>query len=361
MLAEWWPIGTVIEFRPWHHAPSAIKSGRVVGHGVRNSSAHIKLAESYVIGATYGANNRSTLEINSARIITPPHNSEIQLTSGGGGMPGVTSFKGLAASGAIKKTDIFRAKLDDLDEDHGFNLRGDYGAAEVQAHIESIATAIKTRGVADLEPLAVRIGADGRLKVVDGHCRRRAALLARESGVPVEFLNCLSFRGNDAARVAKMPTSNQWLRLTPLEVGAGYRRLESFGWTRNAIADATGASLRDISRCILLVTANSDVQAMVAQVPYPPVWQLTWCASMAKLLVAYWKKGLAKAAEKGGKRVTAWSIGRSVPKKITQAVVDAAVALVDAEGKEEGAFNTHVRAALLSAVTTYNAVKSEGV
>ena len=159
----------------------------------------------------------------------------------------------------IGKTTQFKIDPRKLEVEDGFNARipGD----ELDAHIAAMKESFKAG--ATIPAIDVRVD-DGRVIVVDGHCRRRAILELIAEGVEIESVDIRQYRGNDAERVAHMLTSAQGKPLTPLECGKSYLRLIRFGWTKPAIASRVGKSISHVEQMILLAESNSDVQAMVA-------------------------------------------------------------------------------------------------
>lgn len=170
------------------------------------------------------------------------------------------SFKTLYQQGEIKKKDIFSVPYPKLTVEAGFNLRVD--GPELEEHIESIAQAVMDG--ADIPPLLVRVDASGNILIVDGHCRHAAIGRAIERGAPIENVDCLPYRGNDADRVARMITSSQGKALTPLETAIGYKRLAAFGWTPDAIAGKAGKTRQHVEQLLILAHANTDVHELVA-------------------------------------------------------------------------------------------------
>lgn len=170
------------------------------------------------------------------------------------------SFKSLAASGAIKKTDLFRVKLDDLKVEKGFNLRLT-SDPEVKEHINGMVKSLLSG--TSLPPLEVRVTDDDMVVIVDGHCRHQAYLTAKAAGAGVEWIDCMPFRGNDVDRVVKMIASSQGLSLTPLQRAMGFKRLRAMGVENNTIADSVGKSTEHVRQLLMLADANSDVHAAI--------------------------------------------------------------------------------------------------
>lgn len=168
------------------------------------------------------------------------------------------SLKALYTAGEVRKKDVFSVPLDKLEFEPGFNLREE--GEELEAHIESMAQFILAGGT--MPPLEVRV-LEGRVLVVEGHCRTRAYRIANERGASIADVACLPFTGNDAARVVKMIASSQGKELTPLERAKGYARLRAFDKDPQEIAGSVGKTRQHVEQLLILADANSDVHALV--------------------------------------------------------------------------------------------------
>ncbi|ADV02155.1 ParB/RepB/Spo0J family partition protein [Alicycliphilus denitrificans] len=174
------------------------------------------------------------------------------------------SFKAQAANShetGVKKTDLYKVPPEKLVEEPGFNER-DYSDPDVQTQIEAFAQAFAAGRY--VPPLVVRIDPiTGDIIVVDGHQRRRGALLAIERGATITHLECLPFRGNDADRVICMLTSSEGLKLKPVGIARGYLRLLNMGSDVQEIARSVAKTPQHVESMLVLAEANSDVQALV--------------------------------------------------------------------------------------------------
>ena len=172
------------------------------------------------------------------------------------------SLKIMAAQGdgSVKKDDAFKVDPRILVEAEGFNLRN-YEDPDVVAQIEAFAQAYAQGQY--VPPLLVRVNDDSQVEVIDGHQRRRGALLAIERGAELAYVQVARFYGNNADRVAVMLRSSEGLKLKPLEVGRGYLRLLRMGFTPADIASRVGRSKARVDQLLLLAQADSDVHALV--------------------------------------------------------------------------------------------------
>lgn len=160
-------------------------------------------------------------------------------------------------TGGVSKTTNFAVDPRILEVEEGFN-----GRPLDDAHVEAMAVSYENGATFPLLDVTVD---DGRIVVRDGHHRHAGALRAIARGAEIRTVECRHFRGNDADRVMLMITSQQGLAMTPLQLGAQYRKMIGFGWTRQQIAARAGKSAQHVGDCIALAESNSDVQGMVTR------------------------------------------------------------------------------------------------
>ncbi|MBV7541939.1 hypothetical protein [Acidovorax sp. sic0104] len=178
--------------------------------------------------------------------------------------PILRSFKAQAASDQtnVKKDDAFKIPPQDLMEEPGFNER-DYNDPDVIAQIEKFAAAFIAGEF--IPPVIVRIDpATGNRYVVEGHLRRKGALLAIERGFTVSYLMCIPFRGNDADRVACMINSAEGLKLNPVGIARGYLRLLNMLQDVGAVAKRVHRTNQQVEAMLVLAEASTSVQKMVS-------------------------------------------------------------------------------------------------
>ena len=174
-----------------------------------------------------------------------------------------TSLKAMAADPSdsqVKKTDLWKVDPRRLIEIDGFNLR-DYDDPDVIAQIESFADAYANGRY--VPPLIVWVDDKGNIIPVEGHLRRRGALLCIERGHDLPFVECVNFKGNDAERVEVMLRSADGLQLKPLNTAMGYLRLHRKGYSNTEIAAKVGRTVARVEQLLLLANANCDVHALV--------------------------------------------------------------------------------------------------
>ncbi len=169
------------------------------------------------------------------------------------------TFKDMTKSGELKRADARKIKLEDIHPEPGFNVRQQGEALE--AHIENLKEYILSGG--QLPALEVRPREDGGVWIVDGHSRHEAYKRAKAVGAPIEWISVVPFTGNDADRIARMMTSNEGLKLTPLETAFAYKRLRGLGLDNPAIAKLVHKTPQHVGQVLLLADADTSVQQAV--------------------------------------------------------------------------------------------------
>ncbi|OAS28002.1 hypothetical protein AYO08_00955 [Pseudomonas putida] len=249
------------------------------------------------------------------------------------------SFKQMIKDGDVRRADAMRVRLEDLHEEPGFNLRIEGEALE--ASIDLLAEFIANGG--QIPPLEVRPRAEGGVWIVDGHRRRRAMLMLDKTGrlprtpnkdnpaILEAWVPVIAFEGSDADRVARIISSQENEKLSPLELAEGYKRLRAFGWTPEQIAKKVGKTRQHVEQVLTVGNANTDVQSLVAagHVSATTAAQVVreHGDGAGKVLGAE----LEKAQASGKKKVTAGSMrGPSIPKPKLEAVHTASRNLIAA-------------------------------
>lgn len=239
----------------------------------------------------------------------------------------VKSFKQMIQAGEVKRADAMKVELDNIHEEPGFNLRIE--GEDLQASIEALADYIMAGGM--YPALEVRPRAGGGVFVVDGHRRRRALLLARERGAPIEWVNVVAFVGNDADRVARIITSAEGRSLAPLEVALGYKRLAAFGLTPDQIAAKVGKTRQHVDQLLILANANTDVQHLVAAGGVSAAVAVKVARQHGEGAGQVLQQELDKAKAAGKAKVTEGTMKpKALPPKVVQPVVDAVDQLLEA-------------------------------
>jgi ParB family transcriptional regulator, chromosome partitioning protein len=205
-----------------------------------------------------------------------------------------------------------------LEEEEGFNLRY-YDDPKVVAHIEAFCESY----MADryVPPMMVRALADGRIVVIEGHCRRRGVQLAIARGANIPLVSVIPFRGNDAERVELMLRSAQGLKLEPLDIARGYLRLQQIGLKPAEIAASQSKTQARVEQLLTLATAGSEVHDLVRTGSVSVDIAIEAIRTHGEQAATLLSHKLEAAKQEGRQRVTK-SVVRSqtVPRKTVEAV-----------------------------------------
>lgn len=246
--------------------------------------------------------------------------------------PSLKMFAADADCVGVKKTDLYRIDPLLLVEEEGFNLR-DYDDPEVQEHIESFANSYATGQ--EVPDILVRVDSEGRIIVVEGHCRRRGALLAIERGHDLPFIGARQFRGNDSERVQVMLRSAQGLQLKPLGIAMGVLRLHRMHHTNTEIAALLGKMTpARVEQLLLLAQADHDVHHLVRQGLVSADVAIEAVRAYREKAGEHLKARLEALATKGKTRVTRSSLrgnvlAPKVARKVATEVVEVFAAAPD--------------------------------
>jgi len=229
------------------------------------------------------------------------------------------SFKTMIKDGTIKRADAMKVRYSDIRVKEGFNLRD--LDDEYETGIEALASYILAGGTFPaLEVIALPDGSG--VEVVDGHRRYDAIGRAIQRGAPIEWVAVVGFQGNEIERRARIYTSNEGVKLRPLEAARGFKRFRGMGLATEEIASLVHRSRPHIENYLVLADAEPDVQALVragavsAEVAIDAVRQHG--AQAGEFLSG--KVIQAKAAGKA--KVTASTIhGRALPRKVVSPLI----------------------------------------
>lgn len=249
------------------------------------------------------------------------------------------SFKQMIKDGDLRRADAMKARLEDLHEEPGFNLRAE--GEELEQSINALAEFIFAGG--QIPALEVRPRAEGGMWVVDGHRRRRAFLKLDLAGrlprVPAKddparleaWISIVSFEGNDADRVARVITSQEGKKLSPLELAEGYKRLSAFGWAPDQIAKKIGKTRQHVEQVMTLGNANTDVQQLVASGQVSATTAVQVVRQHGEEAGKVLGGELQKARATGKSKITAGSMrGPTVPRQKLEVITAVAKELIGA-------------------------------
>jgi ParB/RepB/Spo0J family partition protein len=157
------------------------------------------------------------------------------------------------------RKDMFLVDAKLIHIEPGFNLRIDLG------DIAALAASIKANGFMSDKPLRVTVEQDV-VTVRDGHRRLMAmqTLIADKTDISPLVPCVVEPKGlTDSDRIVNQIISNDGLPLTPLEEGAGFKKLIDAGMKPSEIAEKIGKSHVHVRNRLSLVTAPEAVQEAV--------------------------------------------------------------------------------------------------
>ena len=236
------------------------------------------------------------------------------------------SFKTMIKDGTIKRADAMKVRYSDIRVKEGFNLRD--LDDEYETGIEALAAYMLAGGTFPaLEVIALPDGSG--VEVVDGHRRYDAIGRAIQRGAPIEWVAVVGFQGNEIERRARIYTSNEGVKLRPLEAARGFKRFRGMGLDTEEIAALVHRSRPHIENYLVLADAEPDVQTLVrsgavsAEVAIDAV--RLYGAQAGQFLSG--KVVQAKAA--GKSKVTASAIhGRALPRKVVSPLISGVDAFI---------------------------------
>jgi len=195
--------------------------------------------------------------------------------------------------------DSFLFQPEAIKERPGYNVR-DMDSPETQAHIRKMADAIHAGGTTAFPPITI-CQENGEIYVVAGYCRRRAFVLAKEEGAPIKGILAIANTQNEEERTLDLLNSNDGLPLKPLETAKAIKRLTTFGWTAQEIAQRRGVSTTTITNALALLEAPADVVQMVEQGQVSATLAVNTVRQEGSLLAGKTLRDAVKVAEDHGK------------------------------------------------------------
>ncbi|HTQ70690.1 MAG TPA: hypothetical protein VMH92_04255 [Acidocella sp.] len=174
----------------------------------------------------------------------------------------IKPLQSFTAEAQAQNKKLYLYQIDPLliEEEDGFNLRY-YDDPKVIAHIEAFCDSFLKGSY--VPPMVVRALDDGRIVVIEGHCRRRGLRMAIARGARIPLVSVIPFRGNDAERVELMLRSAQGLKLETLDVARGYQRLLEMGFSVASIAASQSKNVARVEQLLLLAQADPQVHELV--------------------------------------------------------------------------------------------------
>lgn len=214
-----------------------------------------------------------------------------------------------------------------LVEQDGFNPR-DYTDPDVIDHITKLKHAyINGRYV---PPMIVTV-IDGDVVVREGHCRRRAVLMAIDEGHDIKRVRVEEYRGDDVEQVALILTSNDGLKLKTLQRAEVISRLKAYGLNDTEISKKIGCTSTQVARYLTMLQMPHELKELVNADRISATYALQLFTELgAKAATEKAKKGLETGVKKVTPRVVnAVNAKKRLTPKMTRHINDSLLAISD--------------------------------
>ena len=200
----------------------------------------------------------------------------------------------------VTKGNMYSVPPSMLVEEEGFNVR-DYNDPDVVAHVRSLADAYKRGDYVD--PVVVKV-VEGQLLIREGHCRRRAMLLAISEGAELLRTPVLEFKGDEADQAALIVSSNSGLKITALQTAAVYKRLAGWGFSEGEIAERVGKTSQHVNQMLALLELPLELKQQIEAKVISATAALDIFREKGREAVNVVQEAVNKAKEQGKTKVT---------------------------------------------------------
>lgn len=183
-----------------------------------------------------------------------------------------------------------------------------------QEHIDTLAKSIAEIGVKEALTVATE---DGKVVVIDGHCRWFAVMRAIEvykaeiKTIPVKHEDRYA---NDADHLFSQIIRNAGKRFTDLESAKVYKRLLDMGWNQTDIAKKSGISPGRVSQVLALLEMPEAVKTMVTKGEVSASLASKTVTENPQTATRVLKEASMAAQSNGRKRLMPKDIAEVVPK-----------------------------------------------
>lgn len=228
-------------------------------------------------------------------------------------------IKSAIAGHALTRLDgAHMASIDDILSEDGFNLRvpGD----DLDTYIRWIADSIKLSGFFLGEPIEVLAAMRGKKAVfivTEGHCRLKAAHLARSEGAEVDYLPILIKPAETTMEdlYFNMMSTGRKRGLKPYEFAIGCKRLRSFNVSHEKIAERLGIEVEYVRQLLELAAAPYAIRAMVEKGELSAALAISTMRAEGSEAKSVLISALEMAKAIGRKKITAKNLPAQIYKK----------------------------------------------
>lgn len=167
----------------------------------------------------------------------------------------------------ITKGNGFSIAPELLMEEEDFNTRGAFLGKEeyfkqpkIKEHIRKLADAYKRADY--VPPIIVKVK-DDVVYIRDGHCRKRAIMLAKSEGAQIQRVRVEEQPGDEAAQTLLIVTSNDGAPLSVLERAVVFGRLKGYGWDLKKISTHVGVTQENVRHLLKMLELPIEIKKQI--------------------------------------------------------------------------------------------------
>ncbi|MBP9786522.1 MAG: hypothetical protein KBC72_02855 [Acinetobacter sp.] len=171
----------------------------------------------------------------------------------------------------VRRRDQIMVSPDVLVIEEGFNVRGigfssdEYWEQEhVKEHVHNLSQAYEAGDY--VPPIVVKFReSDQKAVVRDGHHRLRSIKMCLERGVPIQFVNVIEYKGDEAKQQLLMLKSSNTLQLSAVEKAEIFHRLHAYGFNPDEIAAQVGNSVQHVYQMLRIYDLPLEKKRLIQQ------------------------------------------------------------------------------------------------
>lgn len=171
----------------------------------------------------------------------------------------------------VRRRDQMMVSPEMLVVEQGFNVRGvgmeshEYWEQEhVKEHVYNLSLAYEQGDY--VPPIVVKFReSDQKAVVRDGHHRLKGILLCLERGVPIQFVNVIEYKGDEANQQLLMLKSSNSLQLSAVEKAEIFHRLHTYGFNPDEIAAKVGNSVQHVYQMLRIYDLPLEKKRLIQQ------------------------------------------------------------------------------------------------
>lgn len=171
----------------------------------------------------------------------------------------------------VRRRDQMMVSPEMLVVEEGFNVRGvglskeEYWQQEhVQEHVNNLAQAYEAGDY--VPPIVVKFReSDQKAVVRDGHHRLAALKTLLEREVPIQFVNVIEYKGDEAKQQLLMLKSSNSLQLSAVEKAEIFHRLHAYGFNPDEIAAQVGNSVQHVYQMLRIYDLPLEKKRLIQQ------------------------------------------------------------------------------------------------